>query len=215
MAAAIGDDRTKATAPMWHKNFWRSMAHYKLPMLEETGYAVLDMYGDPIDPQEWLSLEYVDWKVRRRHPLRATNSLRRNRVQRLLALRPAQARQRMACGSTARSRKAPTLVKRAGIRSQRRPLPRHRTAAELLRRRPVQLHEDDNNRLNPDGEGWVVRCFMNLTDDKDTYMVLREDINDPSTEVRINLPAGAQLPGGLPSDCGTPCGTTATSRATA
>ena len=34
---------------------------------------------------------------------------------------------------------------------------------------------------------------MQLTDDKDTYMVLREDINDPSTQVLINLPAGAQL----------------------
>lgn len=54
-------------------------------------------------------------------------------------------------------------------------------------------HLDDNNRLNPEGEGWVVRCFMQLSDNPDSFMILREDINDPSTETRIALPAGAQL----------------------
>ena len=54
-------------------------------------------------------------------------------------------------------------------------------------------HLDDNNRLNPDGEGWVLRCFMQLTHNPDSVMVLREDIDDPSTETRISLPAGAQL----------------------
>ena len=27
------------------------------------------------------------------------------------------------------------------------------------------LHRDDNNRLNPEGTGWIVRGFFNLTDD--------------------------------------------------
>jgi hypothetical protein len=34
---------------------------------------------------------------------------------------------------------------------------------------------------------------MQLTDDVDSVMVLRNDINDPTTETRISLPAGAQL----------------------
>ena len=55
------------------------------------------------------------------------------------------------------------------------------------------LHQDDNNRLNPDGTGWVVRGFFNLTDDKDSFFVLRENRTDPSVEYRIALPAGAQL----------------------
>jgi hypothetical protein len=55
------------------------------------------------------------------------------------------------------------------------------------------LHQDDNNRLNPDGTGWIVRGFFNLTDDKDSIMILREDRFDPSTEIRIPLPAGTQL----------------------
>jgi hypothetical protein len=38
-----------------------------------------------------------------------------------------------------------------------------------------------------------VRGFFNLTDDKDSYFVLRENRTDPSVEYRIALPAGAQL----------------------
>ena len=55
------------------------------------------------------------------------------------------------------------------------------------------LHQDDNNRLNPDGTGWIVRAFFNLSDDPDSLLVLREDRFDPTTEVRIPLPAGAQV----------------------
>ena len=34
---------------------------------------------------------------------------------------------------------------------------------------------------------------MQLSDNPGSFMVLREDIDDPSTETRIALPAGAQL----------------------
>ena len=55
------------------------------------------------------------------------------------------------------------------------------------------LHQDDNNRLNPDGSGWIVRGFFNLSDDAESFMTLREDRFDPTNEVRIALPAGAQI----------------------
>ena len=38
-----------------------------------------------------------------------------------------------------------------------------------------------------------MRGFFNLTDDKDSFFVLRENRTDPSVEYRIALPAGAQL----------------------
>ena len=38
------------------------MSYYRMSILEETGYAVLDPYGAVIDPSEWMTLEYVDWK---------------------------------------------------------------------------------------------------------------------------------------------------------
>ena len=52
---------------------------------------------------------------------------------------------------------------------------------------------DLNNRLNEEGTGWIVRAFFNLTDDPDSVMILRSDKDDPSTEVRIPLPAGQQV----------------------
>src|SRR5690606_2953373 len=51
----------------------------------------------------------------------------------------------------------------------------------------------DNNRLNPEGTGWVVRAFFNLTDDSDSLLLLRRDRFDPSTELRIPLPAGSRV----------------------
>jgi hypothetical protein len=38
-----------------------------------------------------------------------------------------------------------------------------------------------------------VRAFFNLTDDADSVMILRSDKDDPSTEVRIPMPAGQQV----------------------
>ena len=64
------------------------------------------------------------------------------------------------------------------------------TYAETVTR---NLHIDDNNRLNPEGTGWIVRGFFNLTDNPDSVMVLREVKDDPSTESRIPLAAGAQV----------------------
>jgi len=56
-----------------------------------------------------------------------------------------------------------------------------------------QMHLDDNNRLNPDGEGWVVRTWLELTDCPDSAMILREDKDDPSTEARIPTIKGRQM----------------------
>ena len=38
------------------------MGYIKSAALDETGFVVLDSYNDPIDPKEWLDIEYVDWK---------------------------------------------------------------------------------------------------------------------------------------------------------
>jgi hypothetical protein len=40
---------------------------------------------------------------------------------------------------------------------------------------------------------WVVRVWLQLTDNPESVMILREDKDDPSTESRIPLPAGAQF----------------------
>ena len=55
------------------------------------------------------------------------------------------------------------------------------------------LHLDDNNRLNPDGTGRVVRAWLQLTDDPGSSMILRTAKDDRDGEVRIPLHRGAQF----------------------
>ena len=168
--------------------------HYRMPILEETGYVVLDSYGEPMDPKEWLDVEYVDWKssgVTRFAPLAsAYGDIECNGF---WHHEPPKS-DKNGVWIEAQTSKAPTLTARA-----------QEAGANIGRCRIIELqpnsysdclynsHLDDNNRLNPEDEGWVVRVFMQLTDNPDSYMVLREEIDDPSTEVRLRLPAGAQL----------------------
>ncbi|MFY9330701.1 MAG: hypothetical protein WAO41_03380 [Candidatus Nanopelagicales bacterium] len=168
--------------------------YISLPIFAETGYVVLAPYDQAQDPQEWLDLEYVDWKSSgdtRFAPL-------------------ASAYGDMECNGfwhhdppktdkdgvwvEANVDRAPQLTARA-----------QEPGANVGRCRVIELkpneyadslynlHIDDNNRLNPEGTGWIVRGFFNLTDNPDSVMILREDKDDPATETRISLPAGAQV----------------------
>jgi hypothetical protein len=59
------------------------------------------------------------------------------------------------------------------------------------------FHRDDNNRFNPDDEGWVVRSWVELTDNPDSYMLLMDcgpdGLPDPETERRVPLHKGARF----------------------
>ena len=59
------------------------------------------------------------------------------------------------------------------------------------------IHRDDNNRFNPDHEGWVVRTWLELTDHPDSYMLLMDNgadgLPDPATEMRIPLHRGSRF----------------------
>ena len=59
------------------------------------------------------------------------------------------------------------------------------------------IHRDDNNRFNPENEGWVVRSWLELTHSPDSYMLLMDNgpdgLPDPSTERRVPLPKGARF----------------------
>ena len=59
------------------------------------------------------------------------------------------------------------------------------------------LHRDDNNRFNPDDEGWVVRSWVELTDNPDSYMLLMDNgadgLPDPATERRVPLAPGRSV----------------------
>ncbi len=155
---------------------------------------MLDSYDQSQDPREWEDLTFVDWKSSgdtRFAPL-------------------ASAYGDMECDGfwnhtppktdkdgvwvDANVAVAPRLVARANepganIGRCRVIELQPNTYAEAL----YNMHRDDNNRLNPEGTGWIVRGFFNLTDNPDSLMVLRSDKDDPATEVRVPLPAGAQV----------------------
>jgi hypothetical protein len=168
--------------------------YIRLPIFERSGYVVLDSYDQAVDPREWEDITFVDWK-----------SSGETRFAPL-----ASAYGDMECDGfwnhtppktdkdgvwvPANVEVAPRLVARAqepgaGIGRCRVIELQANTYAESL----YNMHRDDNNRLNPEGTGWIVRAFFNLTDNPDSMMILREDRDDPSTETRIPLPAGAQV----------------------
>jgi hypothetical protein len=169
------------------------MSYLTLPIFDETGYVVLDNYDQSQDPTEWLDIEYVDWKSSgdtRFAPL-------------------ASAYGDMECNGFWNHTPPKTdkdgvwVAKNVGLApklTERAQEP----GANVGRCRVIELqpnkysdciynlHRDDNNRLNPEGTGWIVRGFFNLTDNPDSVMILRDDRDDPSTETRIPLPAGTQ-----------------------
>ena len=163
----------------------------ELPELAEKGYIVLDRCDLAIPPAEYEGLEYRDWKSGG-----DTN------------FAPiASAHGAIECAGfwdhgkpdkggvwTSNAERCPTLVEWAS-----------RVGADFGRVRTIKLepnvlvdverwlHQDDNNRLNPEGTGWVVRAWLQLTDHPDSYMILRRRKDDRDGEVRIHLPQGAQF----------------------
>jgi len=168
--------------------------HVTLPILAETGYAVLDRCEQRVDEREWLDLEYTGWRssgITRFAPLTSyAGEIECNGFWNHTP--PRTDKDGVWIASQAAT--APTLARLARA-----------AGANVGRCRVVELqpnvyadavynlHRDDNNRLNPDGAGWVVRSMLNLTDDADSLLILRENRFDPATEVRIPLVAGSHV----------------------
>ena len=161
-----------------------------VPVLDEAGVVQLRTLDPPLAEPEWRDLEYLEWK--------SSGDTRFAPV--------VSARGEMECAGfwdhglpdkdglwTRNAAHCPGIVRWV-----------QRVGANFGRVRVIELqpqsyedalrhlHVDDNNRLNPAGEGWVVRAFLQLTDDPDSFAVLRRDRDDPSSEVRIALPRGTQ-----------------------
>src|SRR2546430_12195269 len=168
------------------------MAHRKLDIMEETGFVILEPHDGDIDPSEWEGLRYFDYKSggdtnfavlasatgeEETDPFWAHDKSDKDGVW------------------TSNAETAPTLrkwVENVGARFGRVRIIKLEPSTSLEEVTGRFLHPDDNNRLNPDGEGWVVRTWVNLTDDPDSFMVVRDVKDDPSTESHIPLPKGAQ-----------------------
>lgn len=169
------------------------MALRKLDVLAEKGFVILRPWEGEVDPAEWDALTYLNWKSGGDTNFAVLAS----------ANGEDDARGFWEHGKPDKdgvwapnAEKAPTLkkyVESVGARFGRVRIIKLEPSTSEEEVSGKFLHLDDNNRLNPDGEGWVVRSWLNLTDDEDSYMIVREDKDDPATESHIPLPKFAQF----------------------
>lgn len=162
--------------------------------LAETGYVVLDRYDQAADPAEWYDLEYTNWRssgITRFAPLASyAGELECNGFWNHTPPRT----DKDGVWIESQTDKAPNLKRRA-----------LEPGANVGRCRVIELqpntyedavynlHRDDNNRMNAEGTGWVVRGYYNLTDDPDSALLLRTDRFDHASEIRIPLAEGTRV----------------------
>ncbi len=169
--------------------------HRRLPALDETGFVALSPMPLDVPSEEWESLEYMDWKSGG-----DTNFAPLASADGELDCRGFWDKGKTDKDAlwTVNAEKAPILrryVDSVGANFGRVRIiklePQDHTTA--LR----SIHRDDNNRFNPDDEGWVVRSWVELTDQPDSYMLLMDNdadgLPDPATERRVPLPKGARF----------------------
>lgn len=183
--------------PHWSSEIPLDTPHQRLDVLAERGYVVLRDLDPPIPEREFLDLEYMDWKSggdTNFAPIATADG----ELDCQGFWKPGEERPDKGGQWTENAQRCPTLVREVEA-----------VGADFGRVRVISLepqsyeeslrsfHRDDNNRFNPDGDGWVVRSWIELTDNPDSYMVLMEHgpdgLPDQSTEVHLPLHRGARF----------------------
>lgn len=163
----------------------------ELPDVAPAGYAVLQKYEEHVPEEEWTSLRYVDWKSggdTMFAPLASATGLidckgfdkygKPDRDGILVSENVSW------CPTISR------WLQRTGVNFGRVRVIRLNPGDEAGAMRC--LHTDDNNLLNPSGEGKILRLWLQLTDDPGSCLVLKDQKDAPDA-VRVPLPAGAQI----------------------
>jgi hypothetical protein len=186
--------------------FWPNLEHWsvKIPLdtphprskaLAETGFVMLKPMPVEVPANEWESLEYMDWKSGG-----DTNFAPLASADGQLDCRGFWDKGKTDKDAlwTSNAEMAPTLrdyVVSVGANFGR---------VRIIKLEPQDretairsIHRDDNNRFNPDDEGWVVRSWVELTDSPDSYMLLMDNdadgLPDRATERRVPLARGARF----------------------
>ncbi len=185
------------TTPHWSTDIPLDTPHERLAVFDEHGFVRLRDFEDSIPEPEWLSLEYMDWKSggdTNFAPIATADGELDCRG----FWKPGDERPDKGGMFTSNAVKSPTIaryVESVGADFGR---------VRIIKLEPQdyetslrQIHRDDNNRFNPPGEGWVVRAWLELTDNPDSFMVLMEQgadgLPDPSTEQRVPLHRGSRF----------------------
>ncbi len=169
--------------------------HPRLSALDETGVVVLRDMPVDVPRSEWESLEYLDWKSGG-----DTNFAPIASADGQLDCRGFWDKGKTDKDAlwTSNAEIAPTL--RSYVDGVGANFGRVRTIKLEPQDRETairSIHRDDNNRFNPDDEGWVVRSWVELTDNPNSYMLLMDNdadgLPDPTTERRVPLHRGARF----------------------
>lgn len=187
-------------------SFWPTLEHWSVQIPLHTDHRRLDVLADsgvvelapmPLDvPEaEWTSLEYMDWKSGG-----DTNFAPLASADGELDCRGFWDKGKTDKDAlwTVNATKTPT------IRSYVDAVGANFGRVRIIKLEPQDretairsLHRDDNNRFNPEHEGWVVRSWVELTDNPDSYMLLMDNgsdgLPDPATERRVPLTRGARF----------------------
>ena len=183
------------TQEHWSVQIPLDTSHYRMPVLDVDGFVELQPMPVEVPPHEWESVEYMDWKSGG-----DTNFAPLASADGQLDCRGFWDKGKTDKDAlwTSNAELTPTLrdyVDSVGANFGR---------VRLIKLEPQDretairsIHRDDNNRFNPDDEGWVVRSWLELTDNPDSYMVLMDSgpdgLPDPETEVRLPLHKGARF----------------------
>ena len=169
--------------------------HPRLDVLAERGFVQLADAGFQVPSREYLGLEYFDWKSGG-----DTNFAPLASADGELDCRGFWDKGKTDKDAewTSNADLAPTLRDYvAGVGANFGRVRVIKLAPQSREQAIRSLHRDDNNRFNPDDEGWVVRSWVELTDNPDSYMLLMdlddENLPIPSTERRVPLTAGARF----------------------
>lgn len=167
--------------------------HERLPALSETGFLVLRPFEGAIPQSEWESLTYLDWKSGGDTNFAVLASATGEDDPRGFWEHGRPDKDGVWTANAERAPGMQSWVTNVGARFGRVRVIKLQPSTTEESVTEQHLHLDDNNRLNPEGDGWVVRAWLNLTDDPDSYMVLREERDDPGSEHRIPLSRGTQF----------------------
>ncbi len=185
------------TPDHWSVSIPLETSHPRLSILRERGVASLSDAPFTVPEHEYTDLEYMDWKSGG-----DTNFAPIATMDGALDCRgfwnAGQERADKNAVFTTNAERCPTL--RDYVRGVGANFGRVRTIKLEAQDRDTairSLHRDDNNRFNPDDSGWVVRSWLELTDNPESYMLLMDSgadgLPDPATELRMPLHAGARF----------------------
>ena len=183
--------------PHWSTDIPLDTPHRRMPVLAARGYVTLPDLDPPIPDSEYLALEYMDWKSGGDTNF-APVATADGRLDCRGFWKPGDERADKGGRFTSNAALCPAIARYV-----------ESVGADFGRVRVIKLepqeyddslrhiHRDDNNRFNPDREGWVVRSWVELTDNPDSFMVLMEQgpdgLPDPATEVHLPLHRGARF----------------------